>query len=216
MSPMADRALTLMDRLITEFDRALRTVSSSAKATRGSPAEGVAENQLTGTQRDLAARLMRVNHSGEIAAQALYSGQALTAREPRLRAELIEAAREEHDHLAWCEERTRELGARVSLLAPAWYAGSLLIGAVAGLAGDRASLGFLAETERQVTAHLDRHLQRLPADDARSRAIIERMRAEEIAHRTRAEHLGGGVAPVPIRVAMRATARIMTTVSHYI
>ena len=159
---------------------------------------------------------MRVNHSGEIAAQALYRGQAFTARDAGLRERLLEVADEEHDHLSWCETRVSELGDKTSLLSPLWYGGSFAIGALAGLAGDRVSLGFLAETEKQVVEHLGSHLDRLPQDDVRSRAIVEQMKADEAAHQDAARQNGGMGLPAPVRGAMRAAARFMTSVSYWI
>jgi len=159
---------------------------------------------------------MRVNHAGELAAQALYHGQALIARSETTRAMLLGAARSESDHLAWCETRLTELGARTSLLNPLWYAGSFAIGAAAGLLGDRASLGFVAETERQVEGHLDEHLGRLPRADTRSRAILQAMRAEEIAHGASAAAAGGTALPMPVRALMRHTARVMTGTAYWI
>jgi ubiquinone biosynthesis monooxygenase Coq7 len=159
---------------------------------------------------------MRVNHAGELAAQALYHGQALMARSQATRDMLLAAARSESDHLAWCETRLQELGARPSLLNPLWYAGSFAIGAAAALLGDRASLGFVAETERQVEGHLDEHLGRLPASDARSRAILETMRAEEIAHGATAAAAGGTRLPLPVRALMRQTARVMTGTAYWV
>lgn len=204
------------DRCIAELDAALRTISAvpAAASGRTSPAEQFAEAPLSPAEKDAAACLMRVNHAGEIAAQALYRGQALFARDEQLRAELLRAAGEEHDHLAWCAARTRELGQRVSVLTPLWYAGSFALGAVAGLAGDRASLGFLAETERQVTEHLEGHLERLPGTDQRSREIVARMRMEEQAHGRNAVERGAGDLPEPVRAAMRLASRVMTTVAH--
>jgi ubiquinone biosynthesis monooxygenase Coq7 len=159
---------------------------------------------------------MRVNHAGEVAAQALYHGQALLAREGPTREFLLQAAREESDHLAWCDARLAELGSRPSLLNPLWYAGSFAIGALAASFGDRASLGFVAETERQVEGHLDDHLARLPREDARSRAVLEAMRRDESGHGTRARDAGGAALPLPVREAMRATARLMTRASYWI
>lgn len=207
-----------LETCVAQFDAALRSVAASgtAPAARASPATSTGDDLLSGSERDLAARLMRVNHAGEVAAQALYRGQALVARDAELRARLLAAAREEHDHLAWCDTRTRELGGHVSLLSPLWYAGAVAIGAAAGLAGDRASLGFLAETERQVTEHLDRHLQRLPAQDRRSREIVERMRAEEMNHRRDAIERGGLELPPPVRFGMKLAAKVMTTVAHFL
>ncbi len=159
---------------------------------------------------------MRVNHAGEIAAQGLYQGQALTAKSPHARAALTRAAAEEGDHLAWCRERLDELGARTSLLNPLWYAGSVAIGALAGLAGDRASLGFMAETERQVEGHLAGHLERLPSDDVRSRTIVQQMQADEIGHGRDAIAAGGAELPSPVPALMRMTARIMTATAYWI
>src|SRR6201997_4968006 len=181
------------DTAIAALDRALRSVFAPARASRPVPgADPEASQALSEADRRRSAALMRVNHSGELAAQALYHGQALVARSAATRALLIEAARAENDHLAWCETRLAELGARPSLLNPLWYAGSFAIGALAALAGDRASLGFVVETERQVEGHLDEHLGRLPVGDSRSRAILETMRAEEIAHGATAAAGGGG------------------------
>jgi ubiquinone biosynthesis monooxygenase Coq7 len=159
---------------------------------------------------------MRVNHAGEIAAQALYHGQALAARTVTTRALLLEAAREESDHLAWCETRLKELDSRPSVLNPLWYAGSFAIGACAAFLGDRASLGFVVETERQVEGHLDEHLVRLPSDDTRSRAILMTMRADEIAHGANARAAGAVELPLPVRTLMRATARVMTSTAYWI
>jgi len=159
---------------------------------------------------------MRVNHAGEIAAQALYHGQAMAARSEVTRRMLLDAAREETDHLAWCESRLKELDSRPSLLNPLWYAGSFFIGALAALAGDRASLGFVVETERQVEGHLDQHLGRLPAADQRSRAIVERMRTDEAAHGANARAAGGAELPGPVRALMRRTARIMTGTAYWV
>jgi ubiquinone biosynthesis monooxygenase Coq7 len=172
--------------------------------------------QLTEAERCESAALMRVNHAGELAAQALYHGQALVARSVSTRAMLLSAARSESDHLAWCEARLKELAARPSLLNPLWYAGSFTIGALTGLLGDRASLGFVAETERQVEGHLDEHLGRLPASDTRSRAILETMRSEEIAHGAAASAAGGPRLPPPLPALMRATARIMTRTAYWL
>lgn len=205
-----------VDRLIARFDVALRTVAGVHRAARPNPAGGLPEADLDAAQREEAAALMRVNHVGEICAQALYQGQALTARTPHLVGALERAAREEEDHLAWCSERIRELGGRTSLLAPLWFGASFAIGAVAGAAGDRWNLGFLAETERQVEAHLEGHLQRLSADDARTRTVVQQMRDDEARHRQTAQVLGGAELPRPVRDAMRLAAKVMTTVAHRI
>ena len=213
---MHQRRFNLTDRLLTELSTAMRVVAATPQAARAVPeAEPAAQQtaQLNDQARELGAKLMRVNHSGEIAAQALYRGQALVARDPALRAELLEAADEEHDHLAWCQQRTTELGSRVSLLSPVWYAGSFALGMVAGMAGDKVSLGFLAETERQVTAHLDGHLDRLPTEDSQSRAIVEQMRDDEIKHGENATKLGGVNLPTPVKKAMQMASKVMTTLS---
>ena len=213
MTPPLPR-LSLLDRLIEEFDRGLRTVAAANVAARPNPAGASPESVTDPAARRHAAGLMRVNHAGEIAAQALYHGQALTARNPAVRRSLLEAARDETDHLAWCEQRVRELGDRTSLLAPVWYTGSFAIGALAGLAGDRASLGFVAETERQVIEHLESHLHELPPDDERSRRIVEQMQADEDRHGSEARAAGGRELPRPVRELMRRTAEIMTGTAY--
>jgi 3-demethoxyubiquinol 3-hydroxylase len=204
----------MLDRLIGEFDRALRAVAGVHHAARPSPAEQVPEAALVDSEQAHAAALMRVNHVGEVCAQALYQGQALTAREPANRAALERAAREEEDHLAWSAGRIRELGGRPSLLNPLWYAGSLAIGAAAGALGDRWSLAFLAETERQVEEHLSGHLDTLPAQDTRTRAVVEAMRADEAKHRAAALDLGAAELPRPAKAAMRFASKLMTTVAY--
>ena len=203
-----------MDRLIAEFDRALRAVAGVVHAERASPAAEVAETPLEEAPRAHAAALMRVNHVGEICAQALYQGQALSARRPESRQALEQAAREEEDHLAWSAERIRELGGRPSLLNPLWYAGSFALGAAAGLLGDRWNFAFLAETERQVEEHLTGHLEALPPEDQRTRAVVEAMRADEARHRASALELGAAELPEPVRLAMRLASRVMTTVAY--
>jgi ubiquinone biosynthesis monooxygenase Coq7 len=203
-----------LDRLIGEFDRALRAVAGVAQASRPSPAKRLPENPIGEEERAHAAALMRVNHVGEVCAQALYQGQALTARDPATRQALDGAAREEEDHLAWSAERIRELNGRLSLLNPLWYAGSFAIGAAAGLLGDRWNFAFLAETERQVEEHLARHLEALPLEDERTRAVVEAMRADEARHRQTALGLGAAELPEPVRRAMRLASRVMTTVAY--
>jgi ubiquinone biosynthesis monooxygenase Coq7 len=203
-----------MDRLIAEFDRALRAVAGVVHAERPSPAARVTEIPLEEAPKAHAAALMRVNHVGEICAQALYQGQALTARHAESRQALAQAAREEEDHLAWSAERIRELGGRPSLLNPLWYAGSFTIGAAAGLLGDRWNFAFLAETERQVEEHLTGHLQALPPEDQRTRAVVEAMRADEARHRASALELGAAELPEPVKRAMRFASRVMTTVAY--
>lgn len=205
-----------IDRLIGSFDQALRTVLGGNSATRPYPAEDIAETLDQPADRRHAAALMRVNHSGEVAAQALYQGQAAVAGRSATQSALMEAAREETDHLAWCATRIHELGGRTSLLNPLWYAGSFAIGALAGLAGDRTSLGFVAETERQVVEHLEGHLHRLPLTDARTRAIVRQMSADEARHGHNALTAGGAELPAIARAMMKATARIMTRTAYWV
>jgi len=203
-----------MDRLINEFDRALRAIVGVATAARESPARDRPEAELGPDERAHAAALMRVNHVGEVCAQALYQGQALTARDAHAKAALEQAAREEEDHLAWSAERIRELGGRPSLLNPLWYAGSFAIGALAGALGDRWNLAFLAETERQVEEHLGGHLERLPQGDERTRAIVQAMRDDEAKHRATALGMGAAELPAPAKLAMRLASKVMTTVAY--
>jgi ubiquinone biosynthesis monooxygenase Coq7 len=207
---------TLLDPFISAVDRALRAVLAPAQASRSNPAQTVPESpDLTDPQRQQSAALMRVNHAGEVAAQALYHGQALTARSESTRALLLEAAKEEEDHLAWCEQRLRELDSQPSRLNPLWYAGSFAIGVVAGTLGDRASLGFVSETERQVERHIDTHLSRMPNEDARSRAVLETMRNDEISHGSNARNAGAVELPAPVRELMRHAARVMTSTAYW-
>jgi ubiquinone biosynthesis monooxygenase Coq7 len=206
-----------LDPFIAAADRALRAIFAPARASRPVPDPSPElKPQLSASERREAAALMRVNHAGEIAAQALYHGQAAAARSEVTRDMLLHAAREETDHLAWCETRLQELDSRPSLLNPLWYCGSFAIGAVAAMLGDRTSMGFVVETERQVEGHLDEHLARLPADDTRSRAILQVMRTDEIAHGTAAKAAGAAELPAPVRMLMRHTARIMTTAAYWI
>ena len=207
--------VTILDPLIAATDRALRALFAPAQASRPAPQLTNVEPLSEAERRD-AAGLMRVNHTGEIAAQALYEGQALVARSQVTRNLLNKAAREETDHLAWCETRLRELDSRPSLLNPLWYAGSFAIGALAAVFGDRASLGFVTETERQVERHLDDHLARLPGRDLRSRAIVEAMRNDEIAHGAAAQAAGAAELPATARKLMRRTAAIMTRTAYWI
>lgn len=204
----------LLDDLIVGFDTALRTLAGVHTARRASPAEVVPERELAESERAHAAGLMRVNHAGEVCAQALYQGQALTARNAGNRRALESAAAEEQDHLAWSAERIRELGGRPSLLNPLWYAGSFALGAAAGALGDRWNLAFLAETERQVEEHLAGHLAQLSAADERTRAVVEAMRRDEAAHRASAIALGAAELPAPLKRGMRAMAKVMTTVAY--
>jgi len=214
---MSTRHLSPLDRALARVDDALRTVFvRPGTTTRPNPAAGVTDPPLSDRERDLSIRLLRVDHTGEVCAQALYQGQALTARNTRTRAELEDAANEENDHLAWCRDRIEELGGRTSVLNPIFYLGSFAIGAAAGLAGDRISLGFLAETERQVVRHLDGHLQRLPTNDQRSRVIIETMRDDEGRHASGAMRAGGAELPAAVRSAMQGSSRVMTGTTYWI
>ncbi len=204
-----------MDSLILAFDRAARTLSQSAVARRPNPSTTVsAQRSLTANEVARSIGLMRVNHAGEVAAQALYQGQAFGSRSSELRHKLAEAADEELDHLAWTRERIHELGGRTSLLDPAWYAGAFVMGAVAGALGDRTSLGFLQATEEQVEAHLASHLGRLPGADQASRAIVEQMKADEANHARMAHSLGARELPAPIQTLMRLSAKVMTAVAQ--
>ena len=212
---MDPRNLSPLDRLLELADCGLRSSFARPPSSRQTPGNPSSPPVDPGRRRH-AAGLMRVNHAGEIAAQGLYHGQAITARSPATREALRRAAAEEGDHLAWCRDRLDELGSRPSLLDPLWFAGSVAIGALAGLCGDRASLGFMAETEKQVEGHLADHLERLPADDARSRAIVEQMQADEIGHGHAAIAAGGVSLPDPVPRLMRLTARIMTGTAYWI
>jgi len=203
-----------LDTLISTADKALRSIFAPARAARPSPASGPAP-ELTEAERRESGALMRVNHTGEVAAQALYHGQAFAARNENTRNLLLQAARDETDHLAWCEGRLTELQSRTSFLNPLWYAGSFAIGALAATFGDRVSLGFVAETERQVEGHLDEHLARLPPGDLRSRAILEQMRTDEISHGAAARAAGGSELPAPARALMKHTSRVMTHTAYW-
>lgn len=209
-------APSTLDKLITLFDAGLRTVFAPAVAARPNPAEAQPEAALTAAQKKDVVGLMRINHVGEICAQALYEGQALTARNAEVKAALEQAAREETDHLAWCEGRINELGGRKSLLNPLWYGGAFTLGAVAGVLGDRWNLGFLAETEHQVEAHLDEHLDRLPAEDGRSRAVLAHMKEDEARHAQTALDHGGAILPVPVKVAMKLAAQAMKRTAYWV
>lgn len=212
---MHARHYTPADRFVAHLDQALRTVFGTPPTTgRPYPAKGVEEGELSDTERRHAAGLMRVNHCGEVCAQALYQGQSLTARDPGVRQKMQRAADEENDHLVWCRTRLTELDSRTSLLDPAFYLGSLALGVTAGAAGDRWSLGFLAETERQVVTHLSGHLGRLPEADARSRSIVEQMRTDEGEHAGMAVAAGARELPRPIKAMMRLTSRVMTATTY--
>jgi ubiquinone biosynthesis monooxygenase Coq7 len=204
----------MIDDLILGFDRALRTLAGVATGGRKNPAAALPEPELTPDERRHAAGLMRVNHTGEVCAQALYQAQALTARDSTIRNRLALAAREEEEHLAWTQERLAELGARRSLVNPLWYAGSFAIGLVAGMTGDRTNLGFVVETERQVEEHLSSHMDRLPAGDVKSRAIVAAMRDDEMRHGAAASDAGAAELPWVVSVLMRATARLMTVTAY--
>ena len=206
----------MIDALILEFDKALRTLCAEAPSVRPMPGQGEPEADLGDGERWQAAALMRVNHVGEVCAQALYQGQACASRNPEVRHALLRAADEETEHLAWTGRRIKELAGRKSLLNPLWYAGSLAIGLAGGGCGERWNLGFLAETERQVEAHLDRHLARLPADDRRSRAILAQMRADEKRHAETAVRLGAQPMPGPVKLAMAALSMLMTSTAYWI
>lgn len=206
--------MSLVDHLLVAADEALRTLSGVQRAARPSPAHD--HEALPEPDRRLAAGLMRVNHTGEICAQALYSGQALVARDAKVREALQVAGSEERDHLAWCRERLEVLGSRPSVLDPFWYAGSFAMGVASGLAGDRWSLGFLSETETQVEKHLDGHLARLPAADEGSRAVLEQMREDEIRHGAAGRALGAEELPLPVRLAMKAASRVMTRTAYWV
>ncbi len=211
---MNARMLSPLDRLLAGIERALETVAGAPEANRCSPAHGIAPAELDDAERRHAAGLMRINHTGEVCAQALYDGQAALARNEANREHLLRAAAEETDHLAWCGERLRELDSRPSLLNPLWYAGSYAIGALAALAGDAVSLGFVVETERQVEAHLAEHLERLPAQDERSRAVLAQMQADEVRHAQNAEERGGIDLPFPVPQLMQASSMVMKTVAY--
>lgn len=208
--------LPIPDSLIINIDKALRTVFASAATRRPYPDTGLAEAEMSETEKRHAAGLMRVNHCGEVCAQALYQGQALTARNPEAAKALIEASDEETEHLAWCEKRLSELGSRKSFLNPLWYAGSFGLGVLAGALGDKWNLGFLAETERQVEGHLDSHLALLPEQDAKSRAIVEQMKSDEIKHAETAIEYGGAPLPMPVKLVMKLTSKALTRTAYYV
>ncbi len=214
MSRMENRQLTPLDHLLSQADQALRTMfGGPPPASRENPAAGN-QSELSEADRQHVAGLMRINHAGEIAAQALYQGQALTARLEVVRDAMEQAAAEENDHLAWCEERLRELDDQTSRLDPLWFAGSFAIGALAGLLGDRWSLGFVAETERQVVKHLESHLAQLPEGDHRTRAILEKMKEDEERHGDTASRAGGAELPEPVRRLMTLTSKVMTKTAY--
>ena len=206
----------LPDRVIENVDVVLRTLFAPAQTVRPYPDQDVAEAEMSDVEREHALGLMRVNHVGEVCAQALYQGQSLTARDASNRAALQHAAQEEVEHLAWTERRIQDLGGRTSLLNPVWYASSLAVGVAAGMLGDKWNLGFLEETEHQVTRHLEEHLQGLPEQDAKSRAIVEQMREDEMKHAHMAQEFGAAPLPQPVKDVMAAMSKVMTTISYKI
>lgn len=213
---MTQRQYSLIDNCLMQFDRSLRTLIGRPESLRPNPAAELAEAELTPPQRRHIAGLMRINHAGEVSAQALYQAQALTARSDTTRKAMQQAALEENDHLAWCEDRIKELGSHTSYLNSFWYLGSFMIGLLAGLAGDGVNLGFVAETERQVVNHLDSHLQKIPAQDAKTQAILTQMRSDEAYHATVAMTEGAIDLPAPIKIMMGFMSKIMTGTAYYI
>jgi ubiquinone biosynthesis monooxygenase Coq7 len=212
---MQERHLTPLDRLLAGANNALRTIAAPAgMPTRKNPSADIAETDLSDKQMTHAAGLMRVNHAGEVAAQALYQGHAMVARDPSIERQMQRAANEEFDHLAWCEQRLTELNSRPSLLSPIWYSGAFAIGAASGILGDKWSLGFIAETEKQVCAHLDSHLENLPDNDDKSRAIVKQMRDEEEEHGENAIEAGAAELPAPLQRLMKLTAKVMTNTAY--
>ncbi len=208
--------LSRLDNLIVEFDSGLRTLLAQPRSLRAHPDATITEANLSREEKTLACALMRVNHSGEVCAQALYSGQAISARKPQTSAALKQAAVEETDHLAWCESRIKQLGGRTSVLNPFFYAGSFSLGLLAGALGERWNLGFVAETEKQVGAHLASHLEILPENDQKTRKIIEQMQVDEAAHAQQARDYGAAELPAPVNFLMRKVAKLMTTTSYYL
>jgi ubiquinone biosynthesis monooxygenase Coq7 len=212
----ANRFHSPLDQLIVGFDKALRVVGGVASSSRPNPAAHSPDGELNEQEQRHSAGLMRVNHVGEVCAQALYDAQARFAQSAAMRTQFLQAGREEEDHLAWTAQRLHELGSQPSLLNPLWYAGAYTMGAVAARLGDARSLGFVVETERQVEAHLNSHLDMLPPQDAKSRAIVEQMRVDEVAHGAAAQALGALETPIPVKAAMRAMARVMTATAYYV
>lgn len=213
---IANRFISPLDHLIVGVDKALRVVGGVATMSRPNPGAHAIDSQLSDAERRHSAGLMRVNHVGEVCAQALYDAQASFAHTPQLRAQFEEAGRDEEDHLAWCAARLGELGSQPSVLNPLWYAGAYVMGTVAAKIGDPVSLGFVVETERQVEAHLNSHLELLPPQDAKSRAIVDQMRVDEIAHANAAQAMGAAALPLPVRAVMKAMAKVMTTAAYRI
>ena len=214
---MSIRHYSLFDSLIMETDKALKTVLGKPETTdRPLPGKELEEQELTAQEQAVSERLMRVNHSGEVSAQALYQGQALTATLPEVRSAMEQAALEENDHLVWCKQRVDDFGSHTSVFNPLWYAGSFVMGAVAGKVGDKWSLGFVAETEKQVVKHLDEHLEQISEHDEKSRAILEQMKVDELHHGTIALEAGGATLPKPIQVVMGLMSKVMTKTSYWV
>jgi ubiquinone biosynthesis monooxygenase Coq7 len=212
-----ERRLSMIDRLVNELDKGVRTAfGPSPRAERANPAVDIDETDLSRSERDLASRFMRINHAGEICAQGLYQGQAITARLPHVREKMEQAADEENDHIAWTADRIRELDGHTSYLNPLWYAGSFSLGALAGLIGDRWSLGFVAETEKQVVRHLEGHLEQLSPEDKKSRAILEQMKIDEGKHATTAISAGAASFPKPIQKTMKFMSKVFTSTAYWI
>lgn len=206
-----------LDKLFINLDTALRTVAGKPILTeRPNPSESIAEAPLSDEERELAGRLMRINHAGEVSAQGLYQGQALTAKLPEVREKMERAALEENDHLEWCERRAKELGTHVSYLNPLWYAGSVAIGALAGAIGDKWSLGFVVETEHQVCRHLDSHMAQLSPDDQKTHAILQQMHEDEARHADMAQDAGGAPFPAPIKLVMKTVSKVMTKTAYWV
>jgi ubiquinone biosynthesis monooxygenase Coq7 len=214
---MTTRDYSETDQLLMLLDKGIATVFGTPQVTeRPNPSEAIEETELTAEDKTLSGRLMRINHAGEVAAQGLYQGQALTAKLPDVREKMERAALEENDHLAWCRKRANEMGTHTSYLDPLWYTGSAAIGAIAGIIGDKWSLGFVAETEHQVVKHLDEHLSQLPENDNRSKAILEKMREDEGHHATAAIQAGGESLPKPVKKLMALTSKIMTRTAYWV
>lgn len=214
---MKTRVYSLIDRLIIETDKALTTVIGQPETTtRPLPGTDLIEHELTSQERHHSVRLMRVNHAGEVSAQALYQGQALTAKLPEVRKAMEQAALEENDHLVWCQQRVDYLGGHASVLNPVWYAGSFLMGAVAGKIGDKWSLGFVVETEKQVVQHLEEHLAEISVHDEKSRAVLEQMKMDELHHGTVAHNAGAAALPAPVKLMMGLMSKVMTKTSYWI
>lgn len=211
-----ERHYSALDQILINVDRAMTTVFGRPPSERANPANPVQESELSDSQRRLSQGMMRVNHAGEVCAQALYQGQAITARNDSVRQRMQQASMEENDHLAWCEQRLQELGSHTSYLNPAWYAGSFVIGTVAGIIGDRWNLGFVAETERQVVRHLQRHLEILPEQDLKSRAIVEQMQIDEGEHAIMAVSAGAAELPIPVKKLMGLSSKLMTETAYYL